>query len=59
MSIAWLLAILLIFAIAWWAISQLTLPPPVRMAVAVIVAILAIVMILQFIGGVPVMHLPR
>ncbi len=52
-----LLVVCLILAIAWWAINQLTLPPPVRMVVVVIIAIVAIVFLLQFVGGVPNLRL--
>lgn len=55
-----LLVICLILAIAYWAISQLTLPPPVRMVVVVIIALIAIVFLLQLVGtGVPTLHLTR
>lgn len=54
-----LLILCVIFAIVWWVIGQLSLPPPIRMVVIVIMAIIAIVFLLQFVGGVPVMHLPR
>ena len=42
--------VLLVIAIAWWAISQLTLPPPVRMVVVVLGAVLLIVWLLSL-GG--------
>lgn len=47
-----LLILLLVLAIAWWAISQLSLPPPVRMIVVVFIAIIAIVWLLQYLPGV-------
>lgn len=52
-----LLVICLIIGIAWWALEQLTLPPPVRMVVVVLIAILAIGFLLNFVGGVPSLHL--
>ena len=54
-----LLVALLIFAIVWWAINQLSLPPPVRMVAVVIMAIVALVFLLQFVGGIPSLHLAR
>jgi ABC-type uncharacterized transport system permease subunit len=54
-----LLVICLIIAIAYWAINQLTLPPPVRMVVIVIIALVAILFLLQFVGGVPGLRLGR
>ena len=38
-----LLVVCLILAIAWWAINQLTLPPPVRMVVVVIIVFVWII----------------
>lgn len=57
--IIYLLVICLILGIAWWALSQLTLPPPVRMIVVVVIALVAIVFLLQLVGGVPSLHLAR
>jgi hypothetical protein len=54
-----LLVICLIIAIAYWAINQLTLPPPVRMVVVVIIALVAILFLLQFVGGIPHLQLAR
>ena len=47
----YLLVFLLICAIVWYVIGQLSLPPPVRMVAIVVMAIVAIVLLLQFVGG--------
>ena len=47
----YLLVFLLIAAIVWYVIGQLSLPPPVRMVAVVVMAIVAIVFLLQFLGG--------
>jgi hypothetical protein len=44
-----LLVAVLILAIVWWVLGQLPLPPPVRMAVVVIFALIAILWLLQFV----------
>jgi divalent metal cation (Fe/Co/Zn/Cd) transporter len=46
-----LLVFVLILSIAWWALSQLPLPQPVRSIVVVIIAIIAIVFLLQYLPG--------
>lgn len=51
--LVYLLVFLLICAIVWYVIGQLSLPPPVRMVAIVIMAIVAIVFLLQFVGGAP------
>lgn len=43
-----LLCIALIIGIAWWALQQITLPPPIHMAVVVIIAIVAILLVVQY-----------
>lgn len=45
-----LIGLLLIVAIAWWAISQLSLPQPIRMIVIVVVAVLCILWVAQAFG---------
>lgn len=45
-----LIGLLLIVAIAWWAINQLSLPPPIRMIVIVVVAVLCILWVAQTFG---------
>jgi uncharacterized membrane protein YwzB len=48
-----LLVFVLILSIAWWALNQLPLPQPIRSIVVVIIAIIAIVFLLQYLptGG--------
>lgn len=46
-----LIVVLAIIAIAWWAINQLTLPPPVRMIAVLLIAALAIVVLLNLLPG--------
>ena len=46
-----LLVFCLIAAIVWWVIGQLSLPPPIRMVVIVVFALIAIAILLQFVGG--------
>lgn len=45
-----LIGLLLIVAIAWWAINSLSLPPPIRMIVICVVAILCILWVAQTFG---------
>lgn len=45
-----LIGLLLIIAIAYWAISQITLPPPIRMIIIVVVAVLCILWVGQTFG---------
>lgn len=42
-----LLVLLCIFAIVWWAIGQLALPPPIRMVIVVATALVAILLLVQ------------
>lgn len=46
-----LIAVVSILGIVWWALTQIPLPQPLRIAVSVIFAIIAIVMLLQFVTG--------
>jgi hypothetical protein len=46
-----LIVVLAIIGIAWWAITQIPMPPPIRIAATVIVAVIAILFLLQFVGG--------
>lgn len=50
-TIVTLLVALAIFGIAWWAINQFDLPPPLRMVAVVIIAIVAILLLLPLAGG--------
>ena len=45
-----LLIVVAILAIAWWAISMAPIPAPFRWVVAVIFAVIAIVLLLAFVG---------
>jgi hypothetical protein len=42
-----LMVLLLILAIAWWAISQLPLPDPFRWVAIVLIALIAILVLLH------------
>lgn len=42
------LCLCLILGIVWWALNQLSLPPPVRMVAAVVLALLCIVAVLNW-----------
>lgn len=42
-----LLLVLCALGVGWWAINQLSLPPPLRMVAVVIVALVAIAILLQ------------
>lgn len=45
-----LIGVLLICAIAWYAISQMTLPPPVRMVIIVIACVILILWVASVFG---------
>lgn len=45
-----LLGLLLICAIAWWAINYLSLPPPIKMIIVVVVAVLCIIWVAHTFG---------
>ncbi len=45
-----LIGLLLVVSIAWYAISQLTLPPPVRMVVIVVCCIILILWAISAFG---------
>lgn len=46
-----------IFSLAWWAISAIPLPPPFRVGAIVILALIGIMVLVQFLPGVG--HLGR
>lgn len=46
-----LIIILAIIGIAWWAITQIPLPPPFRIVASVVLALVAIVVLLHFLPG--------
>ncbi len=57
-----LIIVLAVIGIAWWAITQLPLPPPIRIVAVVIIAIVAIFLLLSLapgLGGVGGFHLGR
>lgn len=45
-----LIGLLLIVAIAWYAINQLSLPPPVRMIIIVVACVICILIVAQMFG---------
>ena len=46
-----LIVVLAVIGIAWWAISQIPLPPPLRIVAVVVVALIAIVALMDFAGA--------
>jgi len=56
-TLIWLLVMLAIFAIVWWAIQQMGLPDPIKIVVVVIMAIIALLVLVSLLpGGRP--HVP-
>lgn len=51
-----LLIFCLIAAIVWWVIGQLSLPPPIRMVVIVVFALIAIIALLNYMPGLSLPH---
>lgn len=51
-----LLGVALIIGIAWWALDQIPLPPPIRMIVVVIVAIICILVVANYLLPLANMH---
>ncbi len=47
----YVLIFLLIAAIVWYVIGQLSLPPPIRMVAIVVMAIVAILFLMQLLPG--------
>jgi hypothetical protein len=45
-----IIGLLLIVALAWYAINQLTLPPPVRMIIIVIACVICILIVADMFG---------
>jgi hypothetical protein len=54
-----LLVVLVILSILWWVIQQIPLPQPIRLAVVVIFALIAIIWLLQFVGGASGLHMTQ
>lgn len=50
-----LLVLVLVFGLVWWAITQIPLPPPVKIVVSVVLAIIAIIALLELVP----LHLHR
>lgn len=51
--LVYLLVFLLIASVVWWVIGQLALPQPVRMVAVVIMAIVAVIFLLEMVGRLP------
>ena len=49
----YLLVLLAVFAIVWWAIGQMSLPPPVRVVAVVVLAVVALIVLLRLVPGAP------
>ncbi len=45
-----IIGLLLIIAIVWYLINQLTLPPPVRMVIIVVACVICILIVAQMFG---------
>ena len=48
-----LLVLVCVFGIVWWILTLIPLPPPIRTVVLVIMGIIAIVILLGFVGWLP------
>lgn len=46
-----LIIVCLVLYVAWWALNQIPMPQPVKVVVVVIFALIAIVVLLNFIPG--------
>lgn len=46
----YLIVLCLVFGIAWWAITQIPLPPPIRTVVIVVFALIMILILLSLTG---------
>ena len=57
----WLIVIVAIFGVAWWALSQIPLPPPFRVVVNIVFAVVAVIVLIwlatTLLGGPP--HVSR
>lgn len=56
MSLVAIIAILGIIAILWWLYTELKLPQPFRIVAAVVIALIAIILLLQLTGGSGSLH---
>lgn len=52
----YLIIICLVLYVFWWVLSQIPLPQPVRTVAVVIFALIAVVVLLNFAGGVSGFH---
>ena len=52
-TLIWLLVMLAIFAVIWWAITQMNLPDPIRIVVVCVMAIIALLLLLSLVPGIP------
>jgi uncharacterized membrane protein YhhN len=50
-TLIWLIVVLAIFAIVWWAIQQMGLPDPIRIVVIAVMAIIALLLLLSLVPG--------
>lgn len=49
-ALIWLLLIVVAIAIVWWALSQAPIPPPFRWISNVVLAIVALVVLFEFVA---------
>ncbi len=47
----WLIVVVGIVAVGWWLYTQVSLPQPVRIVLAVIIAIVCILLLTQMLSG--------
>jgi hypothetical protein len=53
-----LIIALVVFGLIWWLVTTyIPMPPPIRTIVTVVFVLILIVWLLQFVGGVPGLHL--
>jgi hypothetical protein len=49
--LVYLIVLVLVFGIVWWIISQIPLPPPMGMVVRVCFGLIALLVVLYFVGS--------
>lgn len=49
----WLLCLIAIAGIVWWALQQIPLPQPIRIIIVVVFAIIAIIILMDLANGGP------
>ena len=47
----WLLCLIAIAGVVWWALQQIPLPQPIRIIIVVVFAIIAIIILLDLANG--------